>query len=358
MNVPEVAPRIKGHGLAPPPSCLLQPLPMRVAFLGQSGPYAPPILRHLLLRPRSYEIALVVEGLRGRGLGPEHRLRKPQPAPLPRGGEPLGSRPRRRHPGAADPRRKRRGSRSRIVAVTTIDRLVCAGFDRLFKPALLATARHGGINAHPSLLPELRGPSPIFWALRAGRRQLGVTLHAPRPPRGPRPIYEQRGFSWPELRHRLARSSAPRPRSPVRMLRSCSIGPVRAARGHPHRTKRQATRAPRPQPEDARIEPLEWSCRHVVDFASGAVFFRAVWMRFGEQIFFARRRPAAEVGSPHPGALPLRKARPSWSSARTASPTSRSKCSVGPELGDHVLLDRDLGRALIQSPEGRRRLPR
>lgn len=42
--------------------------------------------------------------------------------------------------------------------------------------AWLETLRHGVLNVHPSLLPEWRGPAPLFWQLRAGART-GVTLH-------------------------------------------------------------------------------------------------------------------------------------------------------------------------------------
>ena len=41
----------------------------------------------------------------------------------------------------------------------------------------LARARHGGIGAHPSLLPRHRGPNPYFAAIDAGDEQTGVTIH-------------------------------------------------------------------------------------------------------------------------------------------------------------------------------------
>jgi methionyl-tRNA formyltransferase len=33
------------------------------------------------------------------------------------------------------------------------------------------------LNVHPSPLPHYRGPYPLFWMLRAGERQFGVTIH-------------------------------------------------------------------------------------------------------------------------------------------------------------------------------------
>jgi methionyl-tRNA formyltransferase len=44
-------------------------------------------------------------------------------------------------------------------------------------PELLALPRAGFLNIHPSLLPAYRGPHPLFWALRAGLRATGVTVH-------------------------------------------------------------------------------------------------------------------------------------------------------------------------------------
>ncbi|OAA62544.1 methionyl-tRNA formyltransferase family [Niveomyces insectorum RCEF 264] len=47
----------------------------------------------------------------------------------------------------------------------------------LFVPArLLRAARYGGLNVHPSLLPDLAGAAPIEHALLAGRTRTGVTV--------------------------------------------------------------------------------------------------------------------------------------------------------------------------------------
>ena len=45
------------------------------------------------------------------------------------------------------------------------DLLLCAAYPQIFGSALLGTARHGGINFHPSLLPRCRGANPIYWAI-------------------------------------------------------------------------------------------------------------------------------------------------------------------------------------------------
>lgn len=57
------------------------------------------------------------------------------------------------------------------------DLLVCNGFPWRIPAPALVTARLGGINVHPSLLPRYRGPIPIHWAIRNGDREIGVTVH-------------------------------------------------------------------------------------------------------------------------------------------------------------------------------------
>jgi methionyl-tRNA formyltransferase len=54
---------------------------------------------------------------------------------------------------------------------------VVACFSQKIPQQLLDLPRHGFLNLHPSLLPQFRGPEPLFWTFRAGVQQTGVTLH-------------------------------------------------------------------------------------------------------------------------------------------------------------------------------------
>lgn len=267
---------------------------MRVAFFGQSGPYAPVALRQLLAARGAYEIVLVVEGRRRLEGRVDHRYVAPQPGPLPTG-ETLrdiaraGGVPVLHTSDVND-----RGAVRRLVE-HDIDMIVCVGFDRLFHAPVLATARRGAVNAHPSPLPELRGPAPIFWALREGRRELAVTLHAIDDKEDHGAIFESTPFVLPrrasgEQIYRVAGTLA------GSMLASFLL---RAASGRLEGTpqdERRATRASRPKPEDALTVPLEWECERLVDFACGAPYFRTPWMRLGSDTFFVRRGLAAEPG--------------------------------------------------------------
>jgi methionyl-tRNA formyltransferase len=54
--------------------------------------------------------------------------------------------------------------------------LVVAAYGQILSRDVLATAAHGGINVHASLLPKYRGAAPIAWAIYHGETQTGVTI--------------------------------------------------------------------------------------------------------------------------------------------------------------------------------------
>ncbi len=74
---------------------------------------------------------------------------------------------------------------SRLAAPETLETIASlqpdvagvACFPKRLPPALLRLPRWGCLNVHPSLLPQYRGPYPLFWMLRHGDRNFGVTIH-------------------------------------------------------------------------------------------------------------------------------------------------------------------------------------
>jgi folate-dependent phosphoribosylglycinamide formyltransferase PurN len=56
------------------------------------------------------------------------------------------------------------------------DLVLVMNFDQILHREFIA-ASGWVINVHPSLLPALRGPCPVFWALAEGRSDVGVSLH-------------------------------------------------------------------------------------------------------------------------------------------------------------------------------------
>jgi methionyl-tRNA formyltransferase len=54
--------------------------------------------------------------------------------------------------------------------------IVLAAYRFILKPELLAVPPRGGLNIHPSLLPDYRGAAPIQRALMAGETKTGVSI--------------------------------------------------------------------------------------------------------------------------------------------------------------------------------------
>lgn len=53
---------------------------------------------------------------------------------------------------------------------------VTFAYGKIFRKEFLEIAEKGGINIHPSLLPEYRGPSPIQSAIADGKKYSGITV--------------------------------------------------------------------------------------------------------------------------------------------------------------------------------------
>ncbi len=53
---------------------------------------------------------------------------------------------------------------------------VVIAYGQILRADVLAVPAHGSINAHASLLPELRGAAPINWAIIRGYQETGVTV--------------------------------------------------------------------------------------------------------------------------------------------------------------------------------------
>ncbi|KAI9773920.1 MAG: Methionyl-tRNA formyltransferase [Geoglossum simile] len=64
-----------------------------------------------------------------------------------------------------------------------INLIVAVSFGLFVPPRLLNAAKYGGLNIHPSLLPDFRGPAPLHHTLLANRRKTGITLQSLHPTR-------------------------------------------------------------------------------------------------------------------------------------------------------------------------------
>lgn len=54
--------------------------------------------------------------------------------------------------------------------------LVAVAYGKIFRPYFLSIFARGGLNVHPSLLPQWRGPAPIPAAILSGAQRTGVTV--------------------------------------------------------------------------------------------------------------------------------------------------------------------------------------
>lgn len=62
-----------------------------------------------------------------------------------------------------------------------INLVVAVSFGLLVPPRILNNAKFGGINVHPSMLPDLRGAAPINWTIMKGHTHTGVTVQTLHP---------------------------------------------------------------------------------------------------------------------------------------------------------------------------------
>ena len=74
------------------------------------------------------------------------------------------------------PQSLRRSEVQAQLAGLTPDLILVAAYGKILPPEVLAIPRHGSINAHPSLLPKYRGPSPVATGILEGEARTGTTL--------------------------------------------------------------------------------------------------------------------------------------------------------------------------------------
>jgi methionyl-tRNA formyltransferase len=84
------------------------------------------------------------------------------------------------------------------LAAYAPDALCVACFARKLPASLLSLPRLGALNVHPSLLPDNRGPDPLFWTFWRGDEATGVTIHLMDERLDTGPILAQQGEPVPD----------------------------------------------------------------------------------------------------------------------------------------------------------------
>lgn len=66
---------------------------------------------------------------------------------------------------------------ARVLQDARIDLLIVAGYHHFLGPNTRAAVKKASVGLHPALLPTYRGSYPLWWALRNGEREAGLTLY-------------------------------------------------------------------------------------------------------------------------------------------------------------------------------------
>lgn len=83
------------------------------------------------------------------------------------------------------------------IAALRPDVICVSCFPRRLPQEILDLPRLGCLNVHPSLLPDNRGPVPLFWTFREGAASTGVTVHRMTPGFDEGDIIEQTALPVP-----------------------------------------------------------------------------------------------------------------------------------------------------------------
>lgn len=149
------------------------------------------------------------------------------------------------------------------------DLIAVACFPWRLPAELLAMPRLGCVNVHPSLLPENRGPDPLFWTFRHGEIHTGVTIHLMTEAFDAGPILRQEkiavanGISEALLERQCAEVGG-------KLLVEVVTGIARGSLTPVPQDERRATYYPQPGPLDYIIDP-EWSAQRCENFARGVI---------------------------------------------------------------------------------------
>ncbi len=148
------------------------------------------------------------------------------------------------------------------------DMICVACFPLRIPRTILEIPALGCLDVHPSLLPDNRGPVPLFWTFRRGDRQTGVSIHLMEDKMDAGDILAQvdipvpEGISYDQLEARCAARGGELLAQTVWELYE----------GRAVRVPQDETRSsyyPFPTDEDFIVPVAEWDAAHVYNFICG-----------------------------------------------------------------------------------------
>jgi methionyl-tRNA formyltransferase len=147
------------------------------------------------------------------------------------------------------------------------DALCVACFTRKLPASELSLPRLGALNVHPSLLPDNRGPDPLFWTFWRGDEATGVTIHLMDERFDTGPILAQQGEPIPDSMTEAALEARLATLGGELLDRSLDALADGSARPQPQ-DERQATSFPWPSADDYVVTPA-WTARRAYCFLTG-----------------------------------------------------------------------------------------
>jgi methionyl-tRNA formyltransferase len=157
------------------------------------------------------------------------------------------------------------------IAAHRPDVIAVSCFTLRVPSAVLALPRFGCVNVHPSLLPRWRGVDPVFWTLRSGDEETGITIHLMDEGFDTGPILLQEriavpeGIRQPDFERELSERADP---LLVKAIDGLTAGEIVPA----PQDDRLATNAPEPAPEDY-VVPTDRPARWAYNFVRGVAPF-------------------------------------------------------------------------------------
>ena len=150
------------------------------------------------------------------------------------------------------------------------DLVITVSFGLLVPARVLAAASYGGLNVHPSLLPEFRGPAPIQHTLLNRKTHTGVTVQTMHPTKFDHGMIlaqtPQPGLSVPDQCTPTSLAEVLGPLGSEMLCKAVKDGlfvpPLRDI--GPSLPVRQASHAPKIHPEDRRINWNDMTAADVV----------------------------------------------------------------------------------------------
>ena len=259
-------------------------MPMRIVFLA-TPEFALPILETCA---RVGQVAAVV----AQPDRPVGRSGKPQPPPSKRWAQERGI-------PVEQPEKVKQGRLAAVLQRYAPDVAVVAAYGRILPADALAVPRHGCLNVHASLLPELRGAAPAQWAVARGHSRTGVTI-----------MQMDEGLDTGDIRLQRACDVAPDETGESLLRKLSGLGAEaldealrRLERGDLQRTPQdhsRATLAPPLTREDGRVD-FSRTARELDQRRRGFTPWPGAWTTAGGSVLKIHRALPLDAGGGGPG---------------------------------------------------------